>query len=132
MNEEHFTFHLQYKHSGTFAIRKYEEPSCPIKSENVRPHSSNFIENATPIIVNPVVKMQPHPATHSQKPYQEVPIPRRGFSVTPRARYIQPKFPEISVQNSMDQFGPTGKVSKKRVHLLRWTTFPCRTGWSFG
>ena len=23
--EEHLTFHLQYKHSGTFAIRKYEE-----------------------------------------------------------------------------------------------------------
>ena len=27
--EEHLTFHLQYKHSGTFAIRKYEELSCP-------------------------------------------------------------------------------------------------------
>ena len=26
---------------------------------------------------------------------------------------MQPKFPEISVQNSMDQFGPTGKVSEK-------------------
>ena len=48
------------------------------------------------------------------------------------ARSIQPKFPEISVQNSMDRFGPTGKVSKKRVHLLRWTTFPGRTGWNFG
>jgi len=29
------------------------------------------------------------------------------------AQSIQPKFPEISVQNSMDKFGPTGKVSKK-------------------
>ena len=48
------------------------------------------------------------------------------------ARSIQPKFPEISVHNSMDRFGPTGKVSKKRVHLLRWTTFPGRTGWNFG
>ena len=37
----------------------------------------------------------------------------------PRERSIQPKFPEISVQNSMDRFGPTGKVSKKRVYLLR-------------
>ena len=45
---------------------------------------------------------------------------------------IQPKFWEISVQNSMDRFGPTGKVSKKRVLLLRWTTFPGRTGWNFG
>ena len=43
-----------------------------------------------------------------------------------RARSIQPKFPEISVQNSMDRFGPTGKVSKKRVHLLRCSTFPGR------
>ena len=49
-----------------------------------------------------------------------------------RARSIQPKFPEISVQNSMDRFGPTGKVSKKRVHLLRWSSFPGRTGWNFG
>ena len=48
------------------------------------------------------------------------------------ARSIQPNFPEISVQNSMDRFGPTGKVSKKRGHLLRWTTFPGRTGWNFG
>ena len=48
------------------------------------------------------------------------------------ARSIQPKFPEISVQNSMDRFGPTGKVSKKRVHFLRWTTFPGWTGWNFG
>ena len=49
-----------------------------------------------------------------------------------RARSIQPKFPAISVQNSMDRFGPTGKVSKKRVHLLRWSSFPGRTGWNFG
>ena len=29
MNEEHFTFHLQYKHSAMFANRKYEELSYP-------------------------------------------------------------------------------------------------------
>ena len=50
----------------------------------------------------------------------------------PRARSIQPKFPEISVQNLMDRFGPTGKVSKKRVHLLRWSSFPGRAGLNFG
>ena len=49
-----------------------------------------------------------------------------------RARSIQPKFPEISVQNSMDRFGPTGKVSKKLVHLLRWSSFPGGTGLNFG
>ena len=59
MNEEHFTFHLQYKHSGTFANRKYEELSYPKRAENVGPHSSNSLkmrphnsqsssENATP------------------------------------------------------------------------------------
>ena len=32
----------------------------------------------------------------------------------------------------MDRIGPTGKVSKKRVHLLRWATFPGRTGLNFG
>ena len=32
----------------------------------------------------------------------------------------------------MDRFGPTGKVSKKLVHLLRWSSFPGRTGWNFG
>ena len=49
LNEEHFTFHLQYKHSGMFANRKYEEQFYPQKSGNVRPHSSNSIENATPL-----------------------------------------------------------------------------------
>ena len=49
-----------------------------------------------------------------------------------RARSIQPNLPEISVQNSMDRFVPTGKVSKKRVHLLRWSSFPGQTGWNFG
>ena len=48
------------------------------------------------------------------------------------ARSIQPNFLGISVQNSMDWFGPTGKVSEKRVHLLMWSSFPGRTGWNFG
>ena len=50
-NEERFTFHLQRKLSGTFANRKCEElsspPPPPKKKRNVRPHSSNSIENAT-------------------------------------------------------------------------------------
>ena len=43
LNEEHFTFHLQYKYPGAFANRKYEQLSY-----HVRPHSSNSFENATP------------------------------------------------------------------------------------
>ena len=38
------------KHSGTFASRNYEDWTFLLqKSENVRPHSSNSIENATPL-----------------------------------------------------------------------------------
>ena len=78
LNEEHFTFHLQYKYPGTFAKRKYEQVSQI--SENVRPHSSNSFENATLLIVNLVVKMRPHPAPHPHLPlYKEVsPLPRPG------------------------------------------------------
>ena len=55
-----------------------------------------------------------------------------GAKGTQWARSIQPKFPEISVQNSIDRFGPTWKVSKNLVHLLRWITCPGRTGLKFG
>ena len=48
LNDEHFTFHLQYKHSGTFTNRKYEEVSYPKNSKMCDPI--------------PVVKMGPHPA----------------------------------------------------------------------
>ena len=59
LNEEHFTFHLQYKHSCTFANRKYEELSYPKNPKmcdpilvtllKMRPHSSHSSrENATP------------------------------------------------------------------------------------
>ena len=53
LKEEHFTFHLQYKHSGTFANRKYGELSYP-KNQKM----------CDPIIVSPIVKMRPHPAVH--------------------------------------------------------------------
>ena len=69
MNEEHFTFHLQYKHSGTFADRKYEELSYPKRAENVRPHSSNSL------------KMRPH---YSQSSHENL-TPSNGTS--PLASY---------------------------------------------
>ena len=57
--EEHFTFHLQYKHSGTFANRKYEKLSytktqkmrdpMPVTLLEMWPHySQTSRENATP------------------------------------------------------------------------------------
>ena len=58
-NEEHFNSHLQYKHPGTFANRKYEELSYPKNQKicdpilvfllKMRPHcSQSRRENATP------------------------------------------------------------------------------------
>ena len=48
LNEEQFNFHLQYKHSGTFANRKYEELS----------YSKNQ-KMCDPILVT-LLKMRPH------------------------------------------------------------------------
>ena len=57
LNEEHFTFHLQYKHSQTFANLKYEELSENQKMCNpilvtllkMQSHNSqSSCENATP------------------------------------------------------------------------------------
>ena len=58
-NEEHFTFHLQCKHSGTFANCKYEELSYPKNQKMCDPflltllkmwphYSQSSCENATP------------------------------------------------------------------------------------
>ena len=62
LNEEHFTFHLQYKHSGTFANRKCEELSYPKNPKMC--DSLITLSKMRPIIVNAVVKMRPHPAAH--------------------------------------------------------------------
>ena len=48
LNEEHFTFHLQYKLSGTFANCKYQELSYP-----------KILKMCNPILVT-LLKMQPH------------------------------------------------------------------------
>ena len=60
-----------YKHSNTFANRKYEELSYPKKSENVRPHYSQFNrENATL-----------SRGTSPLASYKEVPPPPLGLMV---------------------------------------------------
>ena len=59
LNKEHFTFHLQYKHSGTFTNRKYEELSYPKNQKMCDPilitllktrihYCQSSRENATP------------------------------------------------------------------------------------
>ena len=49
LNEEHFTFHLQYIHSGTSANRKYEELSYP-KNQKMCNSILVTLENATPLL----------------------------------------------------------------------------------
>ena len=48
LNEKYLTFHLRYKHSGTFAKRKYEELSYTKKIWKCDPMTNTSIENATP------------------------------------------------------------------------------------
>ena len=84
VNKEHFTFHLQYTHSGTFANYKYEELSyqknqrtCDVilvtllKMRSHDSHSSR--ENATPSSgTSPVVS------------YKELPPPPPGVNICNR------------------------------------------------
>ena len=73
MYEEHFTFYLQYKHSGTFANGKYEELSYPKKAENVRPHSSNSLKMRPHYSQSSRENATPSSGTSSLASYQEVP-----------------------------------------------------------
>ena len=79
LNEEHFTFHLQYKHYGTFAnrIRKFEELPYPKNQKMCHPvlvtllkmlpnYSHSSRENATP-----------SSGTFPLASYKEVPPPPR-------------------------------------------------------
>ena len=55
LNREHLTFHLRYKHSGTFANCKYEELSYA-KNQKI----------CDPILVT-LLKMQPHDSQFSRE-----------------------------------------------------------------
>ena len=93
MNEEHFTFHLQYKYPGTFANRKYEQLSYPKNPKmcgpilvtllKMQPHySQSSRENATP-----------SSGTSSLASYKEVPSP----GLRPRLRLTFVAFCILSV-----------------------------------
>ena len=58
MNEEHFTFHLQYQHSGTFANRDNRKWEEFFYSQNPK--------MCGPILVTPL-KMQPHYSQSSRE-----------------------------------------------------------------
>ena len=72
LNEEHFTFHLQYKHSGAFANCKYEELSYSKKIRKCATHSGNITsrENET------------YPAAHPHQPLiRKYPSPPSGLRI---------------------------------------------------
>ena len=82
LNEEHFTFHLQYKHSCTFANRKYEELFYP-KNPKM----------CDPILVT-LLKMRPH-SSHSRR---ENATPSRGTSPLASYKEVLPPPGEINVK----------------------------------
>ena len=82
LNEEHFTFHLQYKYSGTFANRKYEELSYPKKAENVWPHSSNSLKMRPHYSQSSLENATPSSDTFPLASYKEVPPTPRGRHAT--------------------------------------------------
>ena len=92
--------------------RKYEELSYPQKSDNVRHHSSNQCD---PIIVNPVVKMQPQFSGISPlASYKEVHPPGVSHDeakdlcqqeLTWRYMYSQPGQNFISIKRGKDFLG---------------------------
>ena len=72
--KEHFTFHLQYKHSGAFTNRKYEELSYP-KNPKM----------CDPFLVT-LLKMRPH---YSQS-RRENPTPSSGTSPLVSCKEVSP------------------------------------------
>ena len=63
VNDEQFTFHLQYKHYGTFANRKYEELPFP-KNQRMCDRILVTLLKMRSYYSRTVVKMRPHPAAH--------------------------------------------------------------------
>ena len=98
MNEEHLTFHLQYKYSGTLANREYEQ----LRSYPKNPKMCD------PIVVT-LLKMRPHYSQSSRKTatpssgtsllasYKEVPPPP-----TPPEGYRP--LPDVSLSTACNEF----------------------------
>ena len=80
MNGEHFTCHLRYKHSGTFANRKYEERvGLTPKYQKMR----------DPILVT-LLKMRPR---YSQSTRENA-TPSSGTSPLASYKQVFPLFPQ--------------------------------------
>ena len=75
LNEEHFTFQLQYKYPGTFANRKYEQLSYPQNPKMCHP------------ILVTLLKMQPH---YSQCSHENATL---SSGTSPLASYTEVQHP---------------------------------------
>ena len=89
LNEKHFTFHLQCKHSGTFANRKYEEPPYP-----------KYQKVCDPMLVT-LLKMRPHYGQSSRKNS----TPSRGTSHQPLITKYSPHPPWAQNSNTANTKG---------------------------
>ena len=108
MNEEHFTFNLQYKHSSTFANRKYEELSYPENHQIGDPilvtllklqpyHSQSNRENVTP-----------SSGTSPLASYKEVPRRARNPTSIPLEAVMMPFFQGKAAMAGLPYLALTG------------------------
>ena len=73
--EEQFTFHLQYKHSGTFANRKYEELSYPQNQKMYDPIPVTLFKMRTHYSQSSHKNATPSSGTSPLASYEEIPSP---------------------------------------------------------
>ena len=75
MNEEHFTFHLQYKYPGTFANRKYEQLSYPKNPKMCDPILVTLLKMQRHYSQSSRENETPSSGTSPLASYKEVPPP---------------------------------------------------------
>ena len=105
LNKQHFTFHLQYKHSGTFANRKYVELSYPKNQKMCDP------------ILETLLKMQPH-YSHSSR---ENATPSSGTSPLASYREVTPLPPPPAPHHSREPRGGGIRLGSQVPELMIFT-----------
>ena len=78
LNNEHFTFHLQYKHFGTFANCKYEELSYPTNQKICDPILVSLLKMRLHDSQSSRENVTPSSGTSPLAPYKEVPPWHQG------------------------------------------------------
>ena len=83
LNEEHFTFHLQYKHSGTFSNHKYEELCYPKNPKMCDPILVTLLKMRAHYSQSSRENASPSSGTSPLASYKEVPPPPPGCGPAP-------------------------------------------------